>query len=39
VPAGALMAQPWQTAMFTAMVINFVPLLSPANQMSYDTLY
>jgi len=38
VPAGALMAQPWQTAMFTAMVINFVPLLSPANQMSYDTL-
>jgi len=24
--------------MFTAMVINFVPLLSPANQMSYDTL-
>jgi uncharacterized membrane protein YccC len=38
VPAGALMTQPWQTAMFTAMVINFVPLLSPANQMSYDTL-
>ena len=38
VPAGALMAQPWQTVMFTAMVINFVPLLSPANQMSYDTL-
>jgi uncharacterized membrane protein YccC len=24
--------------MFTAMVINFVPLLSPANEMSYDTL-
>ena len=38
VPAGALMAQPWQTAMFTAMVINFVPLLAPANQMSYDTV-
>ena len=38
VPAGALMAQPWQTAMFTAMAINFVPLLAPANQMSYDTV-
>ncbi len=37
-PAGALMAQPWQAVIFTAMVINFVPLLSPANQMSYDTL-
>ena len=24
--------------MFTAMVINFVPLLAPANQMSYDTV-
>ena len=38
VPAGALMAQPWQTAMFTAMAINFVPLLAPANQMSYDPM-
>ncbi|MGC2201364.1 MAG: FUSC family protein [Stellaceae bacterium] len=37
VPAGALMAQPWQTAMFTAMAFNFVPLLAPANPMSYDT--
>jgi uncharacterized membrane protein YccC len=37
VPAGALMAQPWQTAMFTAMTANFIPLLAPANQMSYDT--
>jgi uncharacterized membrane protein YccC len=37
VPAGALMAQPWQTAMFTAMTANFVPLLAPANLMSYDT--
>jgi hypothetical protein len=27
IPVGALMAQPWQTVMFTAMVINFVPLL------------
>jgi uncharacterized membrane protein YccC len=38
IPIGALTAQPWQTVMFSAMVINFVPLLSPANQMSYDTL-
>ena len=37
VPAGALMLQPWQPAMFTAMAANFVPLLAPANQMSYDT--
>ncbi|MEA2779871.1 MAG: hypothetical protein QOK29_1415 [Rhodospirillaceae bacterium] len=36
VPAGALMAQPWQAAMFTAMAANFVPLLGPANQNSYD---
>jgi uncharacterized membrane protein YccC len=37
VPAGAGMAQPWQTPMFTAMAANFVPLLAPTNQMSYDT--
>jgi uncharacterized membrane protein YccC len=37
VPAGAGMAQPWQTAMFTAMAANFVPMLGPANPMSYDT--
>jgi uncharacterized membrane protein YccC len=37
VPAGALMAQPWQTAMFTAMAANFVPLLGPANPMTYNT--
>jgi uncharacterized membrane protein YccC len=37
VPAGAGMAQPWQTATFTAMAANFVPLLSPANPMSYNT--
>ena len=36
-PAGALMVQPWQPAMFMAMAANFVPLLAPANQMSYDT--
>lgn len=36
VPVGALMVQPWQTVLFVAMVANFVPLLAPANQMSYD---
>ncbi|HVH83664.1 MAG TPA: FUSC family protein, partial [Steroidobacteraceae bacterium] len=38
VPAGAGSAQPWQTAVFFLMVVNFVPLLAPANQMSYDTV-
>ena len=38
VPVGALMAQPWQAAMFAPMVGNFVPLLAPANEMSYNTL-
>jgi succinate dehydrogenase cytochrome b556 subunit len=36
VPAGALIVQPWQTALFTAMAVNFVPLFAHANQMSYD---
>ena len=38
VPAGALMAQPWQTAMFAPMAGNLIPILAPANQMSYDIL-
>jgi len=38
VPAGCLMAQPWQAATFGAMAGNFLPILGPANQMSYDTL-
>jgi uncharacterized membrane protein YccC len=38
VPAGALMAQPWQVMMFTALAGNVVPLIAPANQMNYDTL-
>jgi uncharacterized membrane protein YccC len=38
VPVGALMAQPWQAAIFTAMALLFLPLLAPANQMSYNTL-
>jgi len=37
VPAGALMAQSWQTSVFTAIAGLFVPLLAPANQMSYNT--
>ena len=37
VPAGFGMAQPWQTAIFTAMAAYFMPLLGPANQESYDT--
>ncbi|HKF08530.1 MAG TPA: FUSC family protein [Xanthobacteraceae bacterium] len=37
VPVAALVAQPWQTAMFIGMTYNFVPLLQPANQMIYDT--
>ena len=37
VPAGIGMAQPWQTMMFTGMAVNFIPLLGPANPMSYDT--
>jgi uncharacterized membrane protein YccC len=38
VPAGALMSRPYQKAMFTAMAANFIPLLAPANEMSYDVL-
>jgi uncharacterized membrane protein YccC len=37
VPAGALMDQPRQTALFTAMAANFVPLLAPTNPMTFDT--
>jgi uncharacterized membrane protein YccC len=36
VPVGALATQPWKPAMFTAMTVNFVPLLAPANVMNYD---
>ena len=36
VPAGALSAQPWQPALFTALEANFVPLLAPSNPMTYD---
>jgi uncharacterized membrane protein YccC len=37
VPVGAMMAQPWRTALFIPMSVYFVPLLAPANQMIYDT--
>jgi uncharacterized membrane protein YccC len=37
VPAGAGMAQSWQTPMFTAIAAFFCFLLAPTNQMSYDT--
>jgi hypothetical protein len=40
VPAGALMARSSQAmfVFFIAMTANFVPLLAPANQMTYDTV-
>lgn len=38
IPAGALLAQSRQSAIFVAMATNFVPFLAPANQMSYDTV-
>jgi uncharacterized membrane protein YccC len=37
VPLGALTNQPWQTGTFTAAAALFIPLLSPENQMNYDT--
>lgn len=37
IPIGALVAQPRRTLIFTAMVLVFVPLLAPSNEMSYDT--
>jgi len=37
IPMGALLTQPWQTAMFTALAVNFIPFLAPENQMTYDT--
>jgi uncharacterized membrane protein YccC len=37
IPAGALLAQHPQKAAFVAMAANFVPLLAPANRMTYDT--
>jgi uncharacterized membrane protein YccC len=36
VPAGAFLAAPRPHPMFMAVVLLFLPLLSPANQMNYD---
>ena len=38
VPVGAMIAQPWLQGLFVVMAVNFVPILGPANEMSYDTL-
>src|SRR5262245_25830016 len=38
IPVSAGVAQPWQTAIFIGMTYNFIPLLAPANQMTYDTV-
>jgi uncharacterized membrane protein YccC len=38
IPVGALVAQPWQAAVWTGMTYNFIPLLAPTNQMTYDTV-
>lgn len=38
IPVGALAAQPWHTLMFVAMTYNFVPMLMPANEMSYNPI-
>ncbi|HTV32518.1 MAG TPA: FUSC family protein [Methylocella sp.] len=37
IPAGALIAQPRHTAMFTSMTVYFCALVQPANEMSFDT--
>jgi uncharacterized membrane protein YccC len=38
IPAGAMIAQPWNTALFVPIAATFTPLLGPANQMSYNTI-
>jgi uncharacterized membrane protein YccC len=37
VPSGSV-AKRWSSLAFTCMTLNFVPLLAPANRMSYDTV-
>ncbi len=37
VPVGAFLALQWQPAIFTEIVAPFIPLLAPANPMTYDT--
>ena len=36
VPFGSLVALPWRPAVFTAAAVNFIPLLAPTNEMTYD---
>ncbi|MGY3617314.1 FUSC family protein [Bradyrhizobium sp. USDA 10063] len=38
VPAGAVMTQPWLPPVSIALTATFIPLLGPANQMTYNTL-
>jgi len=38
IPVGTLMARSRQPGMFLIMSANFIPLLAPANQMSYNTV-
>jgi len=38
VPAGAGVAQSWQTTVFMGLAAWFIPLLGPANHMSYNTV-
>jgi uncharacterized membrane protein YccC len=37
VPVGIFLALRWQPAIFTGIVTPFIPVLAPANPMSYDT--
>ncbi|HEY4163037.1 MAG TPA: FUSC family protein [Dongiaceae bacterium] len=36
VPVGALSVQSWLGPVFASMIVFFIPLLGPANQMTYD---
>src|SRR6202035_2849254 len=38
IPAAAMIAQPWNTALFVPIAANFIPILGPANQMSYKPI-
>jgi uncharacterized membrane protein YccC len=38
VPAGVLMTRPWLPPVSIALTATFIPLLGPANQMTYNTL-
>jgi uncharacterized membrane protein YccC len=38
IPAGAMIAQPWNTALFVPIAAIFTPILGPSNQMNYNTI-